>query len=336
MIMGRRRADRQRRGHRLRPGEAGGSEHDGYRVAHPGGTDVYSRTHDTFIKQRDGSLDVACGGAVCLFSDPSEQRAEVEDHQDTRGGFSRRRSFERESDRLKVAIREQLLAAVDGRRGIDAADRLCEACVTFLDIDAAAISLVFDGANTGTLGSSGVQARMYDELQFTLGEGPCLESITRRAPVIATDLADPSDVRWPLYGPAMLDMEIRGVYAMPVVVAGEYVGALDFFRTLPGYLAGNQLTGAVVAAELAGIPLLDLLDADLQAAVAEPGSNAWTELNLLSRAEVSQATGMLVAQLHVEPAEALIRLRAQAYATGRPATDVARDILEHRLELDAD
>ena len=54
----------------------------------------------------------------------------------------------------------------------------------------------------------------------------------------------------------------------------------------------------------------------------------------MSRAEVSQATGVLVAQLEVEPAEALLRLRAHAYATGRAATDVARDIIERRLRLD--
>ncbi len=235
-----------------------------------------------------------------------------------------------------MVIREQLLAAVEGRRGVDAADRLCEACVALLDIDAAAISLVFDGANTGTLGSSGAHARVYDELQFTLGEGPCLESITRRAPVLVSDLADPDDQRWPIYGPAMLDLDIRGVYAIPVVVAGEYVGAIDFFCARPGHLIGVQLAGAVIAAELAGIPLLDLLDGDLQDAVAEPGSNVWTQLNALSRAEVSQATGMLVAQLQIEPTEALLRLRAHAYMFGRPATEVARDILEHRLTLDAD
>lgn len=235
-----------------------------------------------------------------------------------------------------MVIRDQLLAAVEGRRGVDAADRLCEACVTLLNVDAAAISLVFDGANTGTFGSSDANAREYDELQFTLGEGPCLDSITRRAPVLVTDLADPSDDRWPIYGRAMLDMNVRGVFAMPVVVAGEYIGALDFFRSLPGELVGSELAGAVIAAELAGSPLLDLLDADLQAAATQPGSAAWTELNLLSRAEVSQATGMLVAQLNIEPAEALVRLRAHAYSTGRTATEVARDILERRLNLDAD
>ena len=204
------------------------------------------------------------------------------------------------------------------------------------DIDAAAISLVFDGASSGTFGSSSTAARIYDELQFTFGEGPCLDSVARRTPISVVDLADPKEVRWPAFGPALLAHEIRGVLAVPVVVAGEYVGALDLFRRRPGRLEGEQFAGTIVAAEIAGVPLLDLIDADLQAAVSDPNSNAWAELNALSRAEVSQATGMLVAQLGVEPAEALVRLRAHAYATGRSATDVARDILDRRLKLESD
>jgi GAF domain/ANTAR domain len=238
--------------------------------------------------------------------------------------------------RLNVAIHEKLRAAVDGQRGLAAADSLCEACVTLFSIDAAAISLIFAGVTSGTLGSSGAIARTYDELQFTFGEGPCLDSVAQRTPVLVADLANANDVRWPAYGPAMLEHQIRGIFAIPVVLAGEYVGALDLFRTKPGELHADHLAGAIVAAELAGIPLLDLMDSDLQAAVNDPDSSAWAELNALSRTEVSQATGMLVAQLGVEPAEALVRLRAHAYATNRSATEVARDILDRRLRLDAD
>lgn len=79
----------------------------------------------------------------------------------------------------------ELMATVDGWRGVQAADRLCEACVILLDVDAAAISLVFDGANSGTLGSSGEPARRYDDLQFTFGEGPCLDAVTGRTPILA-------------------------------------------------------------------------------------------------------------------------------------------------------
>jgi hypothetical protein len=134
----------------------------------------------------------------------------------------------------------------------------------------------------------------------------------------------------------MLAHQIRGVYAIPVVVAGEFVGALDLFRARPGPLLAADLAGAVAAAELAAIPLLDLLDGDLQAAVTDPNSNAWAELNKLTRAELSQAIGMLVAQLEVEPALALILLRAHAYASGRSVTGIARDILDRRLKLEAD
>jgi hypothetical protein len=137
-------------------------------------------------------------------------------------------------------------------------------------------------------------------------------------------------------GPRGLAHVIRGVYAMPVVVAGEYVGALDFFQADPTVLDSKQVAGVVLAAELAQIPMLDLLHQDLYDAAATPGSDAWTELNTLTRAEVSQATGMLIAQLNIAAPAALVRLRAHAYATNRSATDVARDIIDRRLRLEPD
>jgi ANTAR domain/GAF domain len=235
-----------------------------------------------------------------------------------------------------VTVAERLLAAVGDRRGVWAADKLCEACVALFDVDAAAISLVLDGVNAGTLGASGAPARVYDELQFTLGEGPCLDSVAHRAPVLVADLADPAEVRWPAYGPAMLAHGLRGVYALPVVIAGEYAGALELFCSDPAMLGAEQLAGALMAAELAQLPLLDLLGKDhLLAAITDPDNDAWAELNTLCRVEVSQATGMLVAQLDVGPAEALVRLRGHAYATGRSVTTVARDIIDHRLHLGA-
>ena len=78
-------------------------------------------------------------------------------------------------------------------------------------------------------------------------------------------------------------------------------------------MVGRGVLRRLLAAELAGDSLLDLLDADMAGAAGDPHSNAWAELNVSSRAEVSQATGMLVVQLEVEPAEALVRLRADAY-----------------------
>jgi len=235
-----------------------------------------------------------------------------------------------------VQIAERLAVAVGTRRGRAAADQLCEACVDLLSVDAAAISVIFDGSNAGTLGASDAPARVYDEVQFTLGEGPCLDSVASHAPILVADLAEAPTPRWPAYTSAMLAHDIHHVSAVPVVIAGEYVGALDLFRVAPGDLAVEQLAGALVAAELAELPLLDLLAEDEEVAVADPDSDAWAELNQLSRAEVSQATGVVVAQLDVEPVEALVRLRAHAFVSGVGATEVARDILSGRLRLEID
>jgi len=236
-----------------------------------------------------------------------------------------------------VAIREQLVAVVGDEHGEYAANRLCEACVALFGVDAAAISLIVDGAHAATLGASGPTARVLDELQFTLGEGPGLDTVTRRAAVLVTDLAEAdATTSWPTYRRAIQLRGIRCVHAIPIAIVGHYIGALTLFRAHPGMLTAQQLAGARVAAELAEMTILALTRADLQAAVADPDSHTLTELTALTRTEVNQATGMLVAQLNAEPAVALARLRAHAYATDRTPTDVARDILAHRLRLPAD
>jgi hypothetical protein len=124
------------------------------------------------------------------------------------------------------------------------------------------------------------------------------------------------------------------VYAMPIAVAGEYVGALDVYHSQAAAFTVEQVVGLVEAAELAQIPILDLLDEDFDQAAASPGSDAWNDLATLTRAEVSHATGMLMAQLDIAAPVALVRLRAHAFTIGRSATEVAREILNNGLRLD--
>lgn len=220
-------------------------------------------------------------------------------------------------------------------RGAVAADKLCEACVDVLAVDAASLSLIFEGTNNGTLGASSALARRYDEFQFTFGEGPCVDTVRRRTPVLVLDLADPREIRWPAYRPAMLSHQIRSIFAIPVVVGGQYAGALDLFRAAPGPLDGEALAGAFVAADLAELPMYDIISDLAHGVLAESADDAWRELSSLGRAEVSQATGMVMAQLGVDATEALVRLRAHAYVAGRTASEVARDIVDRRLRLEA-
>jgi hypothetical protein len=234
-------------------------------------------------------------------------------------------------------VRAGLTVAVTGpgRGGGPAADRLCTGCVDLLGVDGAGLSVVSKGAFF-SVGVRGALISDVELLQFTLGEGPCLDAVTRSAPVLAADLNGPDTNRWPLFTEAAARLGVLAMFAFPVAVAGFPVGVLSLCRRGPGPLTGPALTGAFLAAELAVLPLLDVMGTDLRGAVNDVGSPAWNELGSMLRSEVYQASGVLVAQLGGPPAEAMIRLRAHAFATDTTTSDVAYQILDHTLYLGND
>lgn len=234
-------------------------------------------------------------------------------------------------------MRADLAATIAGAgTALAAADRLCSACVDLLEVDGAAVSLMHDGMTQGTFGSSGELSRRLDELQFTYGEGPCLEAVQRRGPVLVADLDDPAEQRWPAFRGAVLASGVSAVFALPIAIASFYVGALDLFRARSGPLSGEALDGGLLVAELAALPLLDLMTSDVDWDRAGEGGDGWEQLASLERVEVYQATGMIMGALDIGPTDALSRLRAHAFSAGMTASEVAWAIVERRLILGDD
>jgi len=230
-------------------------------------------------------------------------------------------------------VQAGLTAAVVAVGGGAAADRLCACCVQLLAVDGAALSLTSGGTDY-SVGVSGTGIKTITELQFTLGEGPCFDVVSSSAPVLVADLNDTH--RWPAFAGAAAELGVRAIFALPITVAGFPVGVLTLCRHRPGRLTGSAVTGVFLAAELAVLPLLDVMGTDMRAALNDVGSPAWAELGSMMRSEVYQATGVLIAQLGVPPAEAMVRLRAHAFATGLSISDIAYQILDHHLYLDDD
>lgn len=123
---------------------------------------------------------------------------------------------------------------------------------------------------------------------------------------------------------------------MPVMIAASSVGALDLFCNSTGSLSHDDLSGARWAAQLAALPVLDLIGESVAWDLAAGGEDGWADLASFERVEVYQATGMLMAQLGVGATEALVRLRAHAFAQDMTASEVAWRIIEHRLSLERD
>lgn len=101
----------------------------------------------------------------------------------------------------------------------------------------------------------------------------------------------------------------------------------------PTAVANRDLVGGMWAAQLASLPLLELMNADVDWVAAAEGGDGWEQLASLERVEVYQATGMIIGQLDVDAAEALVRLRAYAFAQGLTASEAAWAIVERRVSL---
>jgi ANTAR domain len=236
-------------------------------------------------------------------------------------------------------LRADLGAAIRGPGGaLAAADRLCRACVDLLAVDGAAVSITHSGATQGTFGSSGALSRRLDEFQFTFGEGPCLDAVSSGLPVLVGDVGDAREERWPAFSRAALGSGVRAVFALPVALARSPIGALDLFRNDAGPLTEAGLEGGLWAAELAALPLLELMTEVGSAAdgSAGDGGDGWDQLASLQRVEVYQATGMIMGHLDIDASEALIRLRAYAFSHNLTASEAAWAIVERRVSLAED
>jgi hypothetical protein len=207
--------------------------------------------------------------------------------------------------------------------------RLCRAAKRDLPASGVGISIMSDAGDLITAAASSKASARLEELQFTMGEGPCLAAYASRSPVLVPNLSEAATSTWLGYGPAAHDHGVRAVFAFPLQVGGARLGALDVYRAQPGGLSAWALSRALTYAEVA---LRTMLDAQGDAEGAEA---LWTDGDD-TRFEVYQAQGMVMIQLGVGAAEALSRLRAYAYAHDRRLRDVANDVIGRRVVLEPD
>jgi hypothetical protein len=187
-------------------------------------------------------------------------------------------------------------------------------------------------ATNGTYGlatASDPATERIEELQFTFGEGPCIDAFATSRPVLVPDLAADAMHRWPVYAPAVHNAGVRAVFAFPLQIGAVRLGALDVFRTQTGPLSRTELGQAFTFADQM---VTTLLDGQERATEDTDGLDDAID----NRIELFQAQGMVMIQLGVDLAEALTRIRAYAYAQDRRLIDVAGDIVARRLRLDRD
>jgi GAF domain-containing protein len=232
---------------------------------------------------------------------------------------------------IEALIGQEPHLGADGAGMTGGMRRLCTAAGRALAARGVGLSVMADDGLRGLSAASDEDTARLEELQFTYGEGPCIDAFDSRRPVLISDLGGALR-RWPACGSAMFDHGVRAVFAFPLQIGAARLGMLDVFRDRPGTLLPGELTTALTFAEVAVATLVDGLGPSPSGEPA-PG---WLADPLGPRAQLFQAQGMVMVQLRVPLAIAMARMRAYAFAHNLRLSEVAAAVIARQIVFEQD
>jgi hypothetical protein len=231
------------------------------------------------------------------------------------------------SNRVRMAVRSAELAA----EGTARVEHVCGLAADSLQVDGVGVSVTAGPGRHSRVAATDVVSGRIEDLQVLLGQGPCVDAVSSGAPVLVDDITrqEVAD-RWPVFAPEAQAIGVRASFALPLVVGGLRLGAMDLYRTRVGPLGDRAVAEAQDYATAVVELLLHLQNAvpDAVRTTLEPG---WAATSV-----VHQATGMVMVQLGMDGTSAFAALRARAFQERRTLQEVAHDVLERRTRLDGE
>lgn len=205
--------------------------------------------------------------------------------------------------------------------GLDAdttvAARMCQACTTILGAQGGSLTLATLSGEQVVVTSTDATAARVQGIQEVLGEGPGRRAFEDDAIVSAPLGVAQGDDPFPVFSQLAGEATGDGTwFGIPMRVGGQPVGVLGLVVG-PGHVLARDSGDAQFLADAVGTAVLGEID----------------EVGWGARARVDQATGMVSAQLRVQPHDALAVLRAHAFGRGSTLEDVAEDVVARRLSF---
>src|SRR5437588_3383560 len=133
----------------------------------------------------------------------------------------------------------RILAALPAGGDVWSSAWLCGACPGIAGVTGAGVMFMSGEISRGSLCTSDEVSQLVEELQYTLGEGPCVDAYQQGRVVTEPDLADPVTRRWLAFTPPVLRAGARAVFAFPLNTGTVRLGALDLYRDRCGPLSGE-------------------------------------------------------------------------------------------------
>jgi hypothetical protein len=197
---------------------------------------------------------------------------------------------------------------------------LLRGCIAAVGVNGGGMSLVSATGMRQPLYGSDETAQVMERLQFTVGEGPCVDASASGSPVLLPDLDEPGSGlqdRWPAFLAEAAKLDVKAVFALPVRIGAVSLGAIDLYRRAAGPLRKEELARTLRTVDKIAAVLLDV----------EGTVDSGLDVDLVSSMAVHRAAGMVMEQLGMNIEDALVRLRACAYSESVPVHELANAVI---------
>jgi GAF domain-containing protein len=202
-----------------------------------------------------------------------------------------------------------------------AVSRLARAVQQMIPSAAGAGVSLFDehGAPVST-GATDTLVEAADQLQYKLGQGPCLSAWATGELQLVEDTT--TDTRWAAWQAAAAEAGIRSVLSIPMTYRGRSRGAMKVYATTVGAFGDTeqQVLGLLAEAAATLLGVAQPVDAPVRL-------SASLKAAMHSREVIGFAVGVLMAREHLSAEAGRSLLLERARAQGRGVAEVATEIL---------
>ena len=206
---------------------------------------------------------------------------------------------------------------------------LCSVAADLTDLSGAGIVLGSAGRTMTTFCTSNDAARSLMDIETMLGEGPGVDACLSEGAVDEVNLPTAHMARWLAYTPLAVSAGAAAVFGFPVRIGAVRLGALSLFRNEPGTLTETQSSDAYLMSSVIARAILSFQAGALPGTLA-----AELEREATFDFSVHQAAGMVAVQGSMSVGDALVALRAHAFAIGVPLSQLAISIVVRDIYFD--
>jgi GAF domain-containing protein len=186
--------------------------------------------------------------------------------------------------------------------------------------DGAGLTLI-EADRSDTIVKSEQFVHEVDDIQYSLGEGPCISAAATGRTMRSGSLGQ--DPRWPRFGSRVASLGVHSVLSLPLLTPDGVVGAMNVYAHAPdAFDDRSEHLGELFAVPAA----IAVQNAQILAQTQRLAANLQGALT--NRAVIDQAIGILMSRSGITADEAFERLRTLSQRQHMKVAEIAAGVVE--------